>query len=430
MITVHNLQKGVAKPVVSSIVYETSQNKVVPSGQDGWQAYSGKSTITMYSPQANTETQTVDAQSLRDMSMDNVNRARLVDIAIGTGSDDLSKIVAKTGNVNLLTASKFGNWREKSYNGFSDVSERVMLQIDGNVPQTSYSIKYSTGNLDEVVLKNPIANTVTKVSNAVNDVAAITGAFTHNDRLQKAALTGERMSRFQNMQVLDIAKTQTTGGMDSVKFKFAFGQAGIFSGEEEVVKPIIALASAFALSTGEGYHSVTGPMPTKTTANRNALLKTAAAVGKLTKNDLKVDTSGDKDIATTIVEGFNEVTNKIYAVIDEVASGLIGLMKTVVIIVGGVVMGPFSVGGVSWGFDFNNVDEYGYPCEGWIQYSDLKPIRLYTKADYARQWGYSVGSTDDMDDITRKQLVEEALEKKVTEALVNDNIAEAATSNS
>ena len=427
MITVHNLQDGVAKPVVSSIVYEKSgASKVKPGGADGWQAYSGKSTVTWPSPQATSEDATADVTALTDMSMDNVNRARMIDISIGTGTDDLSVLVAKTGKTHLLSASKFGNWRNRSINGFSDISERVMLQCDGVAPKSNYSITYTTENLDSVVLKNPIADKVTKLSNTVNDLAALGGALAGDKgaAVAKAALTGERMSRYQNMKVMDMAKTQTSGGLDSLKFQFRFGQAGIFSGEEEVVKPILALVSPFALNTGEGFHSVTGPLPTKVTANRKALLATIDIVRGTFEgqSSLRIDTDAIENASGTaeeVVTAFNNVTDTIYQAIDQIAESLFSQMKTVVVIIGGVVMGPFTVGGVSWEFDFDNVDEYGYPCSGSVSYTGLSPIRLYTKSDYARQWGYSVGSSDSMDAITKAQLAEEAVEKKITMAEID-----------
>ena len=48
---------------------------------------------------------------------------------------------------------------------------------------------------------------------------------------------------------------------------------------------------------------------------------------------------------------------------------------------------------MSWGFDFNNVDEYGYPCEGWVKFDELEPIRYLVNGDYASQWGYTKSSS-------------------------------------
>ena len=134
MITVHNLTKnGVAKPIRSTIIKDSHLDEKTQEPKDaieGWQAYSGKSTITWPSPTAVNEDATKSAGHLKDANMDLVNRARYCDIAIGTGADDLSRVVAKTGNTYLLSASAFGNWRKRDINCFTDISQRVMLQMD------------------------------------------------------------------------------------------------------------------------------------------------------------------------------------------------------------------------------------------------------------------------------------------------------------
>ena len=111
MITVHNLTaSGVAQPIKSTIINDShaSDKKSQPDGAiEGWQVYSGKSTITWPSPTAVGEGATKTAEELKDANMDLVNRARYVEVAIGTGADDLSKVVAKTGATYLLSASSF-----------------------------------------------------------------------------------------------------------------------------------------------------------------------------------------------------------------------------------------------------------------------------------------------------------------------------------
>ena len=116
MITVHNLTKsGVAKPIRSTIINDShmSDKKAQPdSAIEGWQAYSGKSTVTWPHPTAVNEDITKTAGELKEANMDIVNRARYVELAIGTGTDDLNRVVAQTGATYLLSASAFGNWRK------------------------------------------------------------------------------------------------------------------------------------------------------------------------------------------------------------------------------------------------------------------------------------------------------------------------------
>ena len=427
MITVHNLtSSGVAKPLTSSIVYDKpvdSGEKVTPNGPEGWKAFNKGSAVTWTSPATTSETNTNAAGRLRPATMDNINRARYVEIAIGTGADDLAKVVAKTGETSLLSASKFGNWRNKSTNGFCDISKRLYLQKDGaSSISASYSISYGSENVKKTVIdNNVIAKTVTKMSDMVNNLAATASSVAamagmDDKGLGKAAITGERMSRFNNFPVLKVASSTTTGGFDSIKFEFNFGQAGIFSGEEEVVKPILALVAPFSLKAGAG-HSIYGPFPSETTAKRQAMLTTLGilAGGKGSGMSLNMnakDFEGNNGFLAKAVSSFNSITDKVYAAVDTIACDLMSKTTTLTIVVGGLVSGPYVVTGVKWDFDFNNVDEYGYPCHGTIEYSGLKPIRFMVASDYTRQWGYTTAESDKMTPLEKALAIENGEEAK------------------
>ena len=256
MITVHNTDGDkVAKPVKSSIIVDRDDNKKSePSGPTGWQAYSGKSTITYPSPTATSEEPTSDASRLSGAFMDNVNRARFTDLAIVRGTDDLSKVVAQTGDVHLLRSSAFGNWRKFKVNGFTEISQRVMLQAT-KIQKPEYSVNYTMDGLGDTILKvgGGIGEKLQKMSDTINGLVGFgaslgigTGGNINQSLLDKT-LPGERMALYQKMPVVDTTKTETSGGFESVEFGFKFGQAGIFSGEEEVVKPILALVYPFLL---------------------------------------------------------------------------------------------------------------------------------------------------------------------------------------
>lgn len=422
MITVHNLKaSGVAKPIRSTIIKDSHLDEKTKEPQnsiDGWQAYSGKSTITWPSPTAVNEPETKSAGYLKDANMDIVNRARYCDIAIGTGVDDLTKVVAKTGNTYLLSASAFGNWRNKSINCFSDISQRIMLQMDER-PNPNYSVKYETSTVADVVLKSKIANTVSKISDAVNTFALTAGALTGNEALSSAAITGERASLYQNFPVFQLDKTTTTANPGDVRFTFRFGQAGLFSGEEEVVKPILALIGPWVLKSGD-YHSIIAPYPTVSQVSRKAVLETINLIGgnedllKQDKSAMEDDRNTSK--AASMLNSFNSFTDKLYRLVDDIAEECFKTTTTITFIMGGLIQGPFICKKISWGFNFDNVDEFGYPCEGWVKLEELEPIRMYVNGDYARQWGYDVNLVNSRNSINVAQATENALDKKETMA--------------
>ena len=422
MITVHNLTKnGVAKPIRSTIIKDSHLDEKTQEPKDaieGWQAYSGKSTITWPSPTAVNEDATKSAGHLKDANMDLVNRARYCDIAIGTGADDLSRVVAKTGNTYLLSASAFGNWRKRDINCFTDISQRVMLQMDER-PSPNYSVKYTTSSVADVVLKSKLANTVSKISDAVNTFALTAGALTKNEALAEAAITGERASLYQNFPVFELAKTETNANPGDVKFTFRFGQAGLFSGEEEVVKPILALIGPWVLKTGD-YHSIIAPYPTISQVSRKAVLETIKLIGGngglLEQDSDALKDKKNSDKAASMLTGFNNFTDALYKLVDDIAEECFKTTTTVTFIMGGLVQGPFVCKSISWGFDFDNVDEFGYPCEGWVKMDNLEPIRMYVNGDYARQWGYDVNLVNSKNTVNIAQASESALDKKETMA--------------
>lgn len=425
MITVHNLQaSGVSKPIRSSIINDTHlDEKGVPTGPDGWQAYSGKSTITWPSPTATNEKETVSAERLKNSNMDIINRARYCDIAIGQGADDISRVVAKTGNTYLLSASAFGNWRKKDINCFGDISQRIMLEMDER-PKPNYSITYDTTTAQDSVLKNKLTDMVSKASDMVNTVAATVGALSGNRELAEAAVTGERASLYKDFPVIKLSSVKTNSSPGDITFKFRFGQAGIFSGEEEVVKPILALIGPWALKTGD-YHSVMGPFPTESQISRKAILKTLDVIGNdasLLKQDASALKEDDSDAVTKMLKSFNGMTDKIYRLVDEVAEECFSTATTITFIVGGLVMGPYFPKNIKWDFNFDNVDEYGYPCEGSFTFGDLTPIRLQVNSDYARQWGYNVNLIDSKNIINNAQAMENALDKQQTAAVMTGSV--------
>jgi hypothetical protein len=117
-----------------------------------------------------------------------------------------------------------------------------------------------------------------------------------------------------------------------------------------------------------------------------------------------------------MLTGFNSFTDALYKLVDDIAEECFKTTTTVTFIMGGLVQGPFVCKSISWGFDFDNVDEFGYPCEGWVKMDNLEPIRKYVNGDYARQWGYDVNLVNSKNTVNIAQASESALDKKETMA--------------
>ena len=391
MITVHN--KSSIKPVRTTIIEDPHKgDKENPP--DNGRAFTNTSAITWKSPTHMSEKDGIDTH-LQDAFMENVNRARLCEIAISKNENAANIAQASTYcDIKDLMNSSFGNWRKETVNGFADISYRVQLQMD-DCPTPSYSINFGTKDLGELVLKNKLANTVSKVSEVVNNAAVLIGTLSGNtEALKDAAVTSSRGSLYQHFPALDVEGTKTNANPGEMKFIFKFGQAGLFSGEEEVVKPILALIRPFTLSAG-GSHSISGPFPSTGQASRIAIEKTAEYLTEsLNLRSLLGGGKFGNNVLAGFVDKFNKLTDVLYQVIDTVAEGCWSQVTSITFIMGSLVQGPFICKSISWGFDFNNVDEYGYPCEGWVKFDELEPIRYLIGSDYPSQWGYGKNTSD------------------------------------
>ena len=389
MIVSHNLKNPKAVgPLITSTLVDTDGNS-----QGNYNAASLKSTITWPDPASFNEPETEDVQNLADARYDVVNRAKLVEIAIGSPSSALSEYVSSQGETNLLIASPFGNWRDYNVNGFCQISDRVLLDA-GDVSKLIQSgVTYEVNTLKDGLESSAVVKTLTNATNAINSVSESLSAITGKDLTGGANTKGDFISRWQNMPIYDPAKTKGKD-VDSLTFTFRFGQAQLFSGEEEVVKPILALANIFLPHANGDNHKITGPFMSGIRAKGKFL---TAFLNKglpdLFEQLHNVDgasiAENGLDQVSGLVGGVNKLTEAVYNVQDIVAKEALSETSTIVGTIGGYVFGPLVATNISWNFNFDQVDEYGYPCEGVITFGNLAPVMLLTSGDVFRRWGYS-----------------------------------------
>lgn len=206
-------------------------------------------------------------------------------------------------------------------------------------------------------------------------------------------------------------------GPQSLKFNFTFGQAGLFSGEEEVVRPILALAACFApFSMGGKFPNyLKGPMPTineylvkvavKIAGSITTSVSEAAAnaINNIsfkmpavqtppapppTEAQQEADNKAEKTAAgEKAVGAFNDAVEKlttmqqnlltgIDSAITEVISEQGGDMSVFHIRCGMMTIGPFYAGNTKWNFDFSHTDEEGFPSSGSITIGGIETFEI------------------------------------------------------
>lgn len=368
----------------SSIV---STDGTVPGS---YNAGSLKSTITWPDPASFNEAATADVQKLADARYDVVNRAKLIEIAIGSPSSALTQYVSAQGESNLLIASPFGNWRDYKTNGFCQISDRVLLDAGDTINKINLGVEYSVSSVAKTTGETSLMKTMTNVANLVNTAAETIDALTGSN--VSSQQKGDFVSRWQNMPVYNPAETK---GKDigDLTFSFHFGQAQLFSGEEEVVKPILALANIF-MPQFNGGHKMTGPYMSALRAKGKFveafLSKGVSNIFKKLKNlDGETIANSGAGALGGFVTSINTITDNLYEVQDITARDALSETSTIVGTIGGYVFGPLCPQTVNWEFDFSQVDEYGYPCGGKITFGGLFPILLLSSGDVFRRWGYS-----------------------------------------
>lgn len=342
-----------------------------------------------------------EAQKLDDAYYDKVNIGKTCDIAILTGTDV---------NKENFTSFDFGNWRKFEANNIFDVSSAVTLLSDNTKFKNGYSYvvqDYVSTAENSGGIKN-IKSALDKVQSSMNGANQITSLF--NEDISSYYVPKTFIPRYRNFKLMSDYKIEN---LDSITFNFTFGQAHLFSGEEEVVKPILALANIFAPvkqpDDDGNIHGYSSPA-LKTvnefltrfyTASSSRLSGFMEQLGKPSGfGDVAADaakSAGQKvgselgmtgkvsELADKLKEAYLEAGEKIAANLAQ-TSTLFGLR------VGLFIYPPFQVVGCKWEFDTENTDEQGFPLKGNITFT-LNSLGLGLASEAKSGFGYTDSNT-------------------------------------
>ncbi len=155
----------------------------------------------------------------------------------------------------------------------------------------------------------------------------------------------------------------------SLTFLFYFGQRGLYSGEEEVVKPILRLAKAFAPKEAEGMLTDL-PFP-----------DTSSMLTKLTTNVFSNNLeslSYDEDNKDGLFGMASSLISKVdYSVKDTFSDPKANTFCRANF--GGIWTPAFFVNSVSFNFDFKEMDDLGFPVAGTLSLEGIETIEVATK---------------------------------------------------
>lgn len=301
-------------------------------------------------------------------------RGKFLDLRIYKGN--VAGIMSLLGKDFLRTDNLFLNstsWKEKLENSPVDsINESVQLIPDNFVFKSG--IKYTLGQATEVTNAGPF-NVINKLAGGAAMIEAISKSLKNNDGKGLSDVSfNERINRYRNIPYF---KDMDNICIDSLNFSFQYGQFGLYSCEEEVVKPILQLASIFS------YHFVDEVSEgDKEKVNNNGLYIRTPYTNKfevLTKmyNSLFEGAKSAVNIALNSkpsISTLNSLPKQIVNIVNTAAQA--NVTQAFTFRIGSSVYGPFYASDVRWEFEYERTNKNGLPFAGNIVISGIKPLLI------------------------------------------------------
>ena len=289
------------------------------------------------------------------------------------------------------TNDSWGHWRTMDF-GLGNIHENVLLYPEDKVFNFAYTNNY--GKAWEALSGGAIGK-VMQLGEMLRVASAMAG--------NVMPMGGKFVSKFKEAPTW--LSTLPLEFANSLKFNFQFGQAGIFSAEHEVVRPILQLAALFlpiqAAATGPLSRYFIGPVPTppQYVANFMSEFFKRDMVANIKEGFTDLENMRNEANAAAGVE-----TNTGQNILGGLAGGLTALEDALLnakdtaiqntlakhgpgdnphggalgIRIGRMTFGPFLIKNVTWNFDFTQTDKFGFPYKGSLTYSGLESIIMPT----------------------------------------------------
>lgn len=320
-----------------------------------------------------------------DHAQESINYFRTIDIKVTQSADAYTSWYANK-------TKGWGNWRTRS--GVK-VDDRVTLYMD-DLSKIGMTYSQNFGYAWDEIAGSGAIGKVAEMAKKIQNNAAMLAA-TGNSSMNVD--TSTPMGKYQKVPYIKSVEPFKIEP-SSLTFNFNFGQAGIFSGEQEVVRPILALACIFLPyqtpykddDSGGDWLNLAAPTQAQVYANiarimnsdnffisqKNALANNLKAMGAelkenfsfsdpigSTKDTLGTGAAAASNIATQFIKG-------LYKRIDLGLKDSMNNSTSIILRVGRYQLPPCFPSSVSWNFDFSQVDEYGFPRGGTITFEGLQ----------------------------------------------------------
>lgn len=319
-------------------------------------------------------------------AQESINYFRTIDIMVTRSADAYTSWYANK-------TKGWGNWRTRS--GVK-VDDRVTLYMD-DLSKIGMTYSQNFGYAwDEIAGSGAIGKVAEMAKKIQNNAAMLAAAGDSSMNVD----TSTPMGKYQKVPYIKSVEPFKIEP-SSLTFNFNFGQAGIFSGEQEVVRPILALASIFLPyqtpykddDSGGDWLNLAAPTQAQVYANiarimnsdnffksqKNALANNLKAMGAELKENFSISDplgSTTDTLAAGAATASNLATQFIKGLYKRIDLGLKDSMNknstSIILRIGRYQLPPCFPSSVSWNFDFSQVDEYGFPRGGTITFEGLQ----------------------------------------------------------
>lgn len=279
------------------------------------------------------------------------------------------------GNWNNKSA-KDNDWRLRDNNGLTQINPNIKLFADVDKIEINYSNTFNDGG---DVFPKAVGGLMNTLTDTLDAISVLPGA---------PVPAARRISPFDSPKTWE--KTSPIKFGSDITFKFNFGQAGLFSGYEEVVKPAYAIGALFAPGS-PGSKGWTPPIPTK--AQWAALFLTGAFKSLIKDSGsfkMEEGASFSQNLLTTASNAqamyFNAIHSGAIGVVTHGGYGA-GQNRMAYFQFGHFILGPCTVESVSLSFDTENLDDEGYPISGSVKLGGITTyLTAVREALYGTVW--------------------------------------------
>jgi hypothetical protein len=357
-------------------------------------------------PSINVESEGISAKEIKPENLRKNGEGKYLDLRVlyGHSVNQILNILSKNRKRKDLLFYKAESWKNKpSENSDPNISKAASLFNDDIhedvklIPENFVfrsGIKYDLGLSSEVTNSGPFK--------AINNLA---GGGAMLDAIIKAAkgkegigdfTFSERVDRFRNVPYV---KDVDNSCIDSLTFKFQFGQFGLFSCEKEVVLPILKLASLFSYSfTGYDFSSesdeknwIKAPFEPKFNVMSKMYTSLFNSGRPLISNLLgeNKDESGKTIEKKPGINSLSQVPKLFSSIVNEAAGQ--ARVTAFLFSIGSSIYGPFFASDVKWEFDYERTDSKGLPFAGTISFSGIKPLLVEDNIGLLSTGGQIIG---------------------------------------